>query len=87
MGDFAWVSAKLNSIDPKPKNMNRQAAKVAKGMRFLSLQRRTRTRVHGELGVSVPLPNWPVLALALMAPWRLNFRIKASGTTNPEPSA
>ncbi len=69
------------AINPNPKkNMNRQDAKLAKGMRFLSLQRRTRNRAHGELRVCVPLPNWPALALAFRVPsasagcpWRLIF--------------
>ncbi len=60
-------------LTPIRKNINRQYAKVAKGMGFQTLQKRMRDRARGELSVSVLLLNWPVLALAFMAPWRFTF--------------
>ncbi len=65
-------------LNPK-KNMNRQDAKVAKGMGFQTLQRRIGTRARGEFGVSVLIPKWAVLALAFRGPagggcpWQLVF--------------
>jgi len=68
------IGGKFHYTSPGPrKTLNRHDAKVAKDMMVRPFDRSTGNRAVGSFRISVPLPKWPILALAFMASWRLIF--------------